>query len=115
MVLHPVGHVPAGQTPLLMGHAGAGVKRSHQGTSREWPENTVCAFRRAEQLGLRAVECDATTTRDCQSVVLHHNFSVRFLPRSDESYREGHTYMLDHSREFFSAPSLSLSFGGEPE
>ncbi|OON18546.1 glycerophosphodiester phosphodiesterase family protein [Opisthorchis viverrini] len=66
------------QTPILIGHAGAGMKHVHHESDRLWPDNTICAFRRAEQLGLPMVECDATVTKDYKAVLLHHNFTVRF-------------------------------------
>lgn len=73
------------ETPILVGHGGAGMKRAFFGPGRQWPDNTVCAFQRAEQLGLPMVECDATVTRDHRAVLLHHNFTVRFLASVAES------------------------------
>ncbi|THD23339.1 to multifunctional cyclin-dependent kinase [Fasciola hepatica] len=84
------------KVPVLVGHGGAGAHRAHYGGGREWPENTICAFRRSEQLGLQMIECDATVTRDCGAVVLHHNFTLglRSLPRN-ESFK-GRSFVLDH-------------------
>ncbi|CAL8102072.1 unnamed protein product [Calicophoron daubneyi] len=83
--------------PLLIGHAGAGVKRCFYGTGLEWPENTICGFRRAEQVGLSMVECDATVTRDYRTVVLHHNFTVGFRQiKPKEGFQEP-TFVLEHA------------------
>ncbi|KAF8564289.1 hypothetical protein P879_04609 [Paragonimus westermani] len=85
-------------TPILIGHAGAGAKHAHQGHGPFWPDNTICAFRRAEQLGLPMVECDATVTRGYRTVLLHHNFTVRFCAESrSENEPCERTFTLDHT------------------
>lgn len=43
----------------------------HRGASAERPQNTLAAFRRAEELGADAVELDVHLTRDGHLVVLH--------------------------------------------
>jgi glycerophosphoryl diester phosphodiesterase len=48
--------------PLIFGHRGA---------SAVAPENTICAFRRAHELGADGVELDVTLTRDRVPVVIH--------------------------------------------
>jgi glycerophosphoryl diester phosphodiesterase len=44
---------------------------AHRGASREAPENTLAAFRRALKAGAAAVECDVQRTRDGRLVVIH--------------------------------------------
>jgi glycerophosphoryl diester phosphodiesterase len=44
---------------------------AHRGASREAPENTLAAFRRALDAGAAAVECDVQRTRDRGLVVIH--------------------------------------------
>ncbi len=48
--------------PLICGHRGASARA---------PENTICAFRQARQLGADGVELDVTLTRDNVPVVIH--------------------------------------------
>ncbi len=48
--------------PLILGHRGAAAVA---------PENTICAFRRARELGADGVELDVTMTRDAVPVVIH--------------------------------------------
>jgi len=45
---------------------------AHRGAKREFPENTLSAFRRAFELGADAVELDVHSTRD-GVVVVHHD------------------------------------------
>jgi len=44
---------------------------AHRGASAQAPENTLAAFARAAELGARAVEFDATVSRDGIAMVLH--------------------------------------------
>lgn len=44
---------------------------AHRGASREAPENTLAAFRRALEAGVAAVECDVQRTSDGRLVVIH--------------------------------------------
>lgn len=44
---------------------------AHRGASAVAPENTMCAFRKALQLGADALELDVHLTRDGQVVVIH--------------------------------------------
>jgi glycerophosphoryl diester phosphodiesterase len=44
---------------------------AHRGASKEAPENTLAAFRRALEAGAAAVECDVQRTRDGRLVVIH--------------------------------------------
>jgi glycerophosphoryl diester phosphodiesterase len=44
---------------------------AHRGASKETPENTLAAFRRALEAGAAAVECDVQRTRDGRLVVIH--------------------------------------------
>lgn len=49
---------------------------AHRGASRERPENTLPAFRRAVELGADGVELDVHRTAD-GSIVVHHDPSVK--------------------------------------
>ena len=49
---------------------------AHRGASREYPENTLEAFRRAAELGADAIELDVHATRDGRLVV-HHDATLR--------------------------------------
>jgi glycerophosphoryl diester phosphodiesterase len=44
---------------------------AHRGASGTRPENTLCAFRRAEALGAHMIELDVQLTRDGEVVVVH--------------------------------------------
>jgi glycerophosphoryl diester phosphodiesterase len=44
---------------------------AHRGASGTRPENTLCAFRRAEALGAGMIELDVQLTRDGEVVVIH--------------------------------------------
>lgn len=44
---------------------------AHRGASHEAPENTLCALRKAHQLGISWIEFDVTLTRDLQPIVIH--------------------------------------------
>jgi glycerophosphoryl diester phosphodiesterase len=55
----------------------------HRGASGERPQNTISAFRRAEELGADAVELDVHLTRDGHLVVLHD----RTVPAQPEPLR----------------------------
>ncbi len=44
---------------------------AHRGASGTRPENTLSAFRRAEEIGAHMVELDVQTTRDGHVIVLH--------------------------------------------
>ncbi|HWQ29275.1 MAG TPA: glycerophosphodiester phosphodiesterase family protein, partial [Dehalococcoidia bacterium] len=44
---------------------------AHRGAARERPENTICAFERALELGADALELDVHATRDGTLVVAH--------------------------------------------
>lgn len=85
--------------PILVGHAGAGVQREYNGVGTDWPENTICAFRRSEQLGIKMVECDATLTQDC-NVVLHHNFTLGINCETDDLSGEN-KYVMNNKRKVY--------------
>lgn len=51
--------------------AGSALGVAHRGASREAPENTLAAFRRAIAVGVPAVECDVQRSRDGRLVVIH--------------------------------------------
>uniref|UniRef100_A0A3Q0KG47 Glycerophosphocholine phosphodiesterase n=1 Tax=Schistosoma mansoni TaxID=6183 RepID=A0A3Q0KG47_SCHMA len=91
-------HQNATSQPMIVGHAGAGVKRAHYGKGPEWPENTICAFRRAEQLGVTMVECDANITKDSE-VVLHHNFTLGVCEQPRKSEKDPQTFILEHKTD----------------
>ena len=44
---------------------------AHRGLSQGMPENTLAAFRRAAERGVRVIEVDLRTTKDGQIVLLH--------------------------------------------
>lgn len=44
---------------------------AHRGASAECPENTLCAFRRAVEVGAPSIELDVHVTRDGELVVMH--------------------------------------------
>lgn len=50
---------------------GRALAIAHRGASREAPENTLAAFRRALDAGAPAIECDVQRTRDGRLVVIH--------------------------------------------
>lgn len=49
---------------------------AHRGASRECPENTLPAFRRAVEIGVDEIETDLVETRD-GVVLLHHDETLR--------------------------------------
>ena len=44
---------------------------AHRGGAKVWPENTIFAFERAQEIGYRHIETDVQLTKDGQLVVLH--------------------------------------------
>src|SRR5215475_6599931 len=44
---------------------------AHRGASGTCPENTLAAFRRAQELGAHMIELDVQLTRDGEVVVMH--------------------------------------------
>jgi glycerophosphoryl diester phosphodiesterase len=67
----------------------------HRGASGERPQNTLAAFRRAEELGADAVELDVHLTKDGHLVVLHD----RTVPAKPEQLRVD-SLTLDELRAF---------------
>ncbi|KAK4473780.1 hypothetical protein MN116_003118 [Schistosoma mekongi] len=94
----PNGNENATFQPIIVGHAGAGVKRAYNGQGTDWPENTICAFRRAEQLGVTMVECDAGITKDFE-VILHHNFTLGVHEQPRKFDNDLPTYILEHKAD----------------
>ncbi len=47
------------------------IRSAHRGASRECPENTLMAFRRAIEIGVDLIEMDLRLTRDRHVVVMH--------------------------------------------
>ncbi|KAA9004852.1 glycerophosphodiester phosphodiesterase [Paenibacillus spiritus] len=47
------------------------INFAHRGASRECPENTMAAFRRAVELGATGIETDVQMTRDGRLVLIH--------------------------------------------
>lgn len=60
---------------------------AHRGAKREFPENTLPAFRRAFERGADAVELDVHATSD-GIVVVHHDPSTRGSPLNGRSIAE---------------------------
>ena len=46
---------------------------AHRGASRQFPENTLAAFRRAAELGADGIELDVSLSADGRVVVMHDN------------------------------------------
>jgi len=83
---------------------------AHRGSSTEFPENTLPAFRHAIELGADWVELDVYQTRDGQLVVSHDATTKRTGDRdlkiADATYEELRT--VDVAAQFRSRKGLSL-------
>lgn len=69
-------YVDAQKEPAVTGNTvdyNAGVVKSiaHRGWTKDAPENTLKAFRRAKEMGFKYVECDVRVTSDGQFVLCH--------------------------------------------
>jgi glycerophosphoryl diester phosphodiesterase len=60
---------------------------AHRGAKREFPENSLPAFRRAFERGADAVELDVHATRD-GIVVVHHDPTVRSIGAAEHTIAE---------------------------
>ena len=72
---------------------------AHRGASREQPENTVAAFRRALELGADAVELDVHCTAD-GALVVHHDAAPAEAPARALAGRAISTLTSDELRAF---------------
>lgn len=71
---------------------------AHRGIHRDFPENSIEAFRRAFELGADGIEFDVHLTKDGKIVVLHHSIL---------DHREGSPVVeMMHSRELSEYPTL---------
>ena len=73
------GGYPATQSPVPEPALRAPEIIAHRGASREAPENTIAAFRRAQQLGADGIELDVHLTTD-GVLVVHHDAMPRASP-----------------------------------
>lgn len=80
---------------------------AHRGASRELPENTLPAFRRALELGADALETDVHATRDSVLVVSHDPDGARVFGRArriaDCAFAEVRSWAMPSLEEMLSA------------
>jgi glycerophosphoryl diester phosphodiesterase len=86
---------------------------AHRGANRLAPENTLAAFRRAAELGARAVECDVVFTADDVPVVAHHeDLGDRVPPQHRPARIDEMT--LEQLKRLDAGAWFSEEFRGEP-
>lgn len=72
---------------------------AHRGASRECPENTVSAFRRAADLGADGIELDVHLTAD-GTLVVHHDATLHGTPVTATANREIGSLTVDELSAF---------------
>ena len=82
---------------------------AHRGASAYAPENTLSAFRLAEQLGADGIELDARLTGD-RRVVVHHD---RTLDRTTSGTGRLSDHSLEEIRRLDAGSSFEARFAGE--
>lgn len=83
---------------------------AHRGASREAPENTLAAFRRALEAGAAAVECDVHRTRDGRLVVIHDST----VERTTDGRGPVAAFTFDALRRLDAGRWFAEAFAGEP-
>lgn len=83
---------------------------AHRGYSGRYPENTMLAFRKAEETGCYGIELDVQLTRDGQVVVIHDEK----IDRTTDGTGWVRSYTLEEIRKFNAAASWGGKFGFEP-
>src|SRR5689334_8396777 len=81
---------------------------AHRGASGTAPENTLPAFRRAEELGADMVELDVQLTRDGHPVVIHD----RTLDRTTSGHGAVRRRSLDEISTLDAGAWFGRSFAG---
>jgi glycerophosphoryl diester phosphodiesterase len=82
---------------------------AHRGASAYAPENTLAAFRLAEQMGADAIELDAQLTADAR-VVVHHD---RTLDRTTSGSGRLSDHSLEEIQRLDAGSSFEARFAGE--
>ena len=85
------------------------LRIGHRGASGECPENTLCSFRRAIELGVGMIECDLQLTADGHVVVIH-DFT---LERTTTGHGRVRETRLDAIRACDAGAWRSPRFAGE--
>ena len=49
---------------------------AHRGFSGKYPENTMLAFKKAEEVGCYGIELDVQLTKDDEIVIMHDELSL---------------------------------------
>ena len=63
---------------------------AHRGFSGKYPENTMLAFKKAEEVGCYGIELDVQLTKDDEIVIMHIRNCV--LLTATESLKENMTF-----------------------
>jgi glycerophosphoryl diester phosphodiesterase len=82
---------------------------AHRGNSRDTPEQTLAAFRRAVELGADMIEADVRRTRDGQLVMFHDPTLERTT--NGDGFVSNHAF--DELRRLDAGGWFSASFAGE--
>jgi glycerophosphoryl diester phosphodiesterase len=82
---------------------------AHRGASGTRPENTLCAFRRAEALGAHMIELDVQLTRDGEVVVIHD----WTLARTTDGRGRVASHTLAELRRLDAGAWFDPAYGGE--
>ena len=83
---------------------------AHRGASREAPENTMAAFRRARQCGAHGLELDVHLSRDGVPVVIHDET----LDRTTNACGQVSCFSWDQLQALDAGSWFSPAFSGEP-
>lgn len=81
----------------------------HRGASGTCPENTVAAFRRAEQIGAHMIELDVQLSRDGEVVVMHDDT----VDRTTDGHGAVAAQTLDQLRRLDAGRWFAPEFEGE--
>jgi glycerophosphoryl diester phosphodiesterase len=74
---------------MTVANRGSPLNVAHRGASREAPENTLAAFRRAVELGADGIELDVHLSKDRELVVIHD--------LTLEATTDGRGFVRDHT------------------
>ena len=82
---------------------------AHRGLSKYYPENTLIAYKKAYEKGIKYVECDISFTKDDIPVLLHDNK----VDRTSNKKGKINKYSLEELKKLDFGSWLNISFKDE--